>query len=159
MITAYHSPVLDHRVETVWSLIRDFNNYPAYIDGVTESVIEDDRRGHEVGAVRRFLFGGVWIRQRLAGHSDEQRSLTYNGIAPFAFPTGLIPDTPSPAHYEGTMHLLRIVDGERTFIEWSVTLDAVPGQADSWRTLLLSLIPDWTESLRRTLARNTLQGQ
>jgi hypothetical protein len=30
MITIYYSSVLDHPVETVWSLIGDFNNYPAY---------------------------------------------------------------------------------------------------------------------------------
>jgi hypothetical protein len=63
-------------VETVWSLIRDFSNYPAYIDGVTESFIEDDKRGDEVGAVRRFLYGENWTRQRLGDHSDPQRSLT-----------------------------------------------------------------------------------
>jgi hypothetical protein len=151
MVTAYYSTVLDHPVETVWSLIRDFNNYPAYIDGVTESVIEDGKRGDEVGAVRRFCYQGNWIRQRLSGHSHEQRLLAYVGIDPFNFPTGVVSDTPSPAHYEGAMHLLRVVDGERTFIEWSVALDAVPDEADSWRTLLLSLIPEWTDSLRRTL--------
>lgn len=42
MTTARFSTVLDQPVETVWSLIRDFNNYPAYIEGVTESHIEDD---------------------------------------------------------------------------------------------------------------------
>src|SRR5581483_4203003 len=54
MTTAYYSTVLDHPLETVWSLIRDFNNYPAYIEGVSESMIEDDKRGDEVGAIRRF---------------------------------------------------------------------------------------------------------
>jgi hypothetical protein len=49
MTTATYRAVLDHPVEIVWSLIRDFNNYPAYIDGVTESLIEDDKRGDEVG--------------------------------------------------------------------------------------------------------------
>ena len=44
MTTAYYSTVLNHPLETVWTLIRDFNNYPAYIDGVSESVIEDDKR-------------------------------------------------------------------------------------------------------------------
>ena len=68
MTTAYYSTVLDYPLATVWSLIRDFNNYPAYIDGVTESVIEDDKGGDEVGAVRRFCYLGNWIRQRLAGH-------------------------------------------------------------------------------------------
>jgi ribosome-associated toxin RatA of RatAB toxin-antitoxin module len=40
MTTVAYSAVLDHPVETVWSLIRDFNNYPVYIDGVTESFVE-----------------------------------------------------------------------------------------------------------------------
>ena len=61
MTTAYYSTVLDHPLETVWSLIRDFNNYPAYIEGVSESVIEDDRGGDEVGAIRRFCYLGNWI--------------------------------------------------------------------------------------------------
>jgi hypothetical protein len=110
MITAYHSTVLDHPVERVWSLIRDFNNYPAYIDGVTESVIEDNRRGDEVGAVRRFRYGDHWIRQRLSDHSDERRMLSYVGIELFAFPAGRMDDPPSPISYEGTIHLLPIVD-------------------------------------------------
>jgi len=76
MTTAYYSTVLNHPLETVWDLIRDFNNYPAYIEGVSESVIEDDRGGDEVGAVRRFCYLGNWIRQRLAGHSDDAHVLT-----------------------------------------------------------------------------------
>jgi hypothetical protein len=71
MTRAYYSTVLDYPLATVWSLIRDFNNYPAYIEGVTESVIEDDKGGDEVGAVRRFCYLGNWIRQRLAGHSTQ----------------------------------------------------------------------------------------
>jgi len=39
--------------------------------GVTESVIEDDKGGDEIGAVRRFCYLGTRVRQRLAGHSDE----------------------------------------------------------------------------------------
>jgi Polyketide cyclase / dehydrase and lipid transport len=80
MTTAYCSTVLDHPLETVWSLIRDFNSYPAYIEGVSESMIEDERRGDEVGAVRRFCYLGNWVRQRLAAHSDEAHLLTYAGI-------------------------------------------------------------------------------
>src|SRR6266404_1880193 len=92
MTTAYYSTVLNHPLETVWALIRDFNNYPAYIEGVSESVIEDDRSGGEVGAVRRFCYLGNWVRQWLAGHSDEAHSLTYAGIEPLPFPAGLVPD-------------------------------------------------------------------
>ena len=153
MITAYYSTILDHPVDAVWSLIRDFNNYPVYIDGVGESVIEDDKRGDEVRAVRRFNYGGHWIRQRLVAHSDEQRLLTYAGLEPFAFPPGRIADPPSPIGYQGTIHLLRVADGERTFIEWPVALDTAPGEEAPWHALFLSWIPDWTESLRRTLDR------
>lgn len=159
MTTAYYSTVLDHPVETVWSLIRDFNNYPVYIDGVTESAIEDDRRGDEVGAVRRFRYGGNWIRQRLGAHSDDQHCLTYVGIDPFEVPAGAVSETPTSARYQGTMHLLPVTDGARTFIEWSVTLDPVSGRAEPWRNLLLTLIPEWTDSLRRTLNRNAVEGR
>ncbi len=154
MTTAYYSAILDHAVDSVWSLIRDFNNYPAYIDGVIESMIEDNKRGDEVGAVRRFNYGGNWIRQRLSDHSDAQRSLTYVGLDPFAFPAERIADPPSPSRYEGTIHLLPIVDGNRTFIEWPVTLHTEPGEEEPWRELFLSLIPEWTDSLRRALARH-----
>jgi hypothetical protein len=153
MTTAYYSTVLNHPLETVWTLIRDFNNYPAYIEGVSESVIEDDRGGDEVGAVRRFCYLGNWIRQRLAGHSDDAHTLTYAGIEPLPFPAGLVPDAPEPTRYEGTMHLLPVVEGNRTFIEWKVQLDTAPQDADRWQTLFQSWIPDWTHSLERALAR------
>jgi hypothetical protein len=154
MTQAYYSAVLDHPLRTVWALIRDFNNYPAYIDGVSESVIEDDRRGDEVGAVRRFCYLGNWIRQRLADHSDERHSLTYAGIEPLPFPSGTAPNEPSPARYEGTMRLVEIIEGDRTFIEWSVELETRPQDADRWQTLFQSWIPEWTHSLQRTLARH-----
>src|SRR5882757_8579610 len=111
MTTAYYSTVLNHPLETVWDLIRDFNNYPAYIEGVSESVIEDDKGGDEVGAVRHFCYLGNWIRQRLAGHSDEAHTLTYAGIEPQSYPSADGPETVTPVHYEGTMHLIRILDG------------------------------------------------
>ena len=153
MTTAYYSAVLDHPLETVWSLIRDFNNYPAYIEGVSESVIEDNRRGDAVGAVRRFCYLGNWVRQRLAGHSDEAHSLTYAGIEPLPFPRADEQGAVSPTAYEGTMHLVRIVEGNRTLIEWSVALDPAPQDADRWHALFESWIPEWTHSLATALAR------
>jgi hypothetical protein len=119
MTSAYYSTVLDHPLETVWSLIRDFNNYPAYIEGVSESAIEDNRRGDEVGAIRRFCYRGNWVRQRLAAHSDDAHLLTYAGIEPLPFPSAGTTAAVSPTAYEGTMQLTRIVEGNRTFIEWS----------------------------------------
>src|SRR3954471_15341742 len=110
MTTAYYSTVLDHPLETVWSLIRDFNNYPAYIEGVSESVIEDERRGDEVGAVRRFCYLGNWVRQRLAAHSDARHLLSYAGIEPLPFPAQLA-EVRKPVRYEGKMRLREVVEG------------------------------------------------
>jgi hypothetical protein len=153
MTTAYYSTVLDHPLETVWSLIRDFNNYPAYIEGVSESVIEDDKGGDEIGAVRRFCYLGSSVRQHLAVHSDDACLLTYVGLDPLPFPSAGAPEAVSPTAYEGTMHLLRIIEGNRTFIEWSVALDPAPQDAELWHALFQSWIPDWTNSLARALAR------
>jgi hypothetical protein len=151
MITAYHSTVLDHPVDRVWSLIRDFNNYPAYIDGVTASVIEDGKR-------RRGRRGApLQIRRQLDPPAPERpfrraaiAELRRDGAVRLA---GQMDDPPSPIRYEGTIHLLPIVDDNRTFIEWPVTLHAAPDEEEPWQRLFLSWIPEWTESLRRALAR------
>ena len=154
MTTAYYSAVLDHPLDTVWSLIRDFNNYPAYIEGVNESVIEGERRGDEVGAIRHFCYLGLWVRQRLAAHSDAGHSLTYAGLEPLPYPAELSPQPVSAVRYAGTMSVRPIVEGDRTFIEWSVALDAEPDDAARWHALFASWIPDWTHSLASALARN-----
>jgi hypothetical protein len=153
MTSAYYSTVLDHPLETVWALIRDFDNYPAYIEGVSESMIEDNRRGDEVGAIRRFCYLGNWVRQRLAAHSDEAHLLSYAGIEPLSFPSADMREAVSPTAYEGTMQLTRIIEGNRTLIEWSVALDTQAQDAERWQALFQSWIPDWTHSLERTLAR------
>lgn len=153
MTTAFYSSVLDHPIDRVWEMVRDFNNYPRYIDGVIESLIEDDRRGDEIGAIRRFNYQGNWIRQQLVRHSDDQHLLTYAGIDPLAFPQQETPGAPSPVRYEGTIRLHRIVDGDRTFIEWPVKLETAAGEDEPWHRLFMAWIPEWTDSLRRTLAR------
>lgn len=152
MHRAYYSSVLDQPANEVWSLVRDFNNYPRYIEGVTESVIEDGRRGDEVGAVRRFLYGDAWIRQRLLAHSDADRSFSYAGMEPFPFPGKGGTAAPAPIDYQGTLRLAPIVDGDRTFIEWFVEFEAEPSVSARWTDLLLELVPQWVDSLRRTLA-------
>jgi hypothetical protein len=152
MTAAWYSTVLDHPLQTMWSLIRNFNNDPAYIEGVTESLIEDDRCGEEVGAIRRFCYLGNRVRQRLAAHSDEADSLTYAGIEPLPFAAELA-ETCEAVRYHGTMSLRGINEGNRTFIQWSVALDAEPQDTGRWHALLQSWIADCTHSLARALAR------
>ena len=75
MTTAYYSTVLDHPLPTVWALIRDFNNYPAYIDGVTESVIEDDKRR------RRNRRGQALLLSRQLGPPASRRPFRRRALA------------------------------------------------------------------------------
>lgn len=149
---AYYSSVSDHPANEAWDLVRDFNNYPLYIEGVTESAIEDDKRGDEVGAVRRFLYGETWIRQRLTAHSDVDRSFTYVGMERFHFPAEEGAAALSPIHYQGTLRLTPIIDGDRAFVEWFVEFDGPSNQVGQWTDVLSGLIAQWVASLQRTLA-------
>ncbi len=64
MTKAYYSTVLDYPLATVWSLIRDFNNYPAYIEGVTASVIEDDKEPRIVDVDYRDIDDDLMLKER-----------------------------------------------------------------------------------------------
>jgi ketosteroid isomerase-like protein len=151
MPRAYYSGVLSQSVEQVWGLVRDFNNYPNYIDGVTQSVIEDSKRGDEIGAVRRFCYRGSWLRQSLIGHSDTEHSFSYSGMEPFQFPVHDAANAPAAVDYQGTLRLTPIIDGGRTLIEWYVDFNCPPKDLRQWHDLLMDLIPQWVDSLRRAL--------
>jgi Polyketide cyclase / dehydrase and lipid transport len=153
MNRVYFSSTLDHSVDEVWGLVRDFNNYPRYIEGVSESSIEDGKPGDEVGVVRRFCYLGHWIRQRLTAHSDADCSFTYAGMDPFPFPAqDGATAVPAPVEYEGTLRLRPIIDRDQTFIEWFVVFDSPARDAAQWHGLLVRLIQEWVASLRRALA-------
>jgi hypothetical protein len=154
MNSTYYSSVLNYPINEVWSLIRDFNSYPNYIDGVTESVLEYNMQGDEVGAVRRFCYRGEWIRQRLIAHSDADHFFTYAGMDKFNFPANKEDKPPAPIDYEGTLRLKPIIDGDRTFVEWFVKFQGRPTEITEWSNLLMELIPQWVDSLRRALSHH-----
>lgn len=147
--------ILTANPDTVWELVRDFNNYPRYIEGVVESRIEDDKPGDAVGAVRKFRMGSDWIRQRLIGLSDATRTFTYAGCDPFPFPDAQRhadkEAEPAPIDYDGTLRLTPVVDGNRTFIEWWLTFECSPQDARRWERSLVELILQWVGSLEQTL--------
>jgi hypothetical protein len=159
MPRAYFSTVLDQPADSIWSLVRDFNNYPRYIEGVTASLIEDGKRGDQVGAVRKFCYAGSWIRQRLTAHSDDERCFSYEGLEPFPFPGDQGPRSPAAIDYTGTLRLEPIVDGDRTFIEWYVEYDCPPADVARWHDELMKLIPDWVASLRRAPGKRAKLGK
>jgi hypothetical protein len=114
MAKAYYSTVLDRPAQDVWEIIRDFNNYPVWVDGAGESRIEDGKSGTTVGAIRNVLYRGHRIRQRLLAQSDVERSQTYEFCdAPTLPVTG----------FQATLRVTSIVDGNRAFVEWWADFD------------------------------------
>jgi hypothetical protein len=150
MTKAYFSAVLDHPAEAVWALVRDFNDYPRYIEGVDQSIIEDNKSGDAVGAVRSFRYGGEWMRQRLVALSDANRSFTYAGIEAFPFPsTDGATKSLRPIEYEGTLRVTPVVDGNRTFVEWWLIFDSIADERESWNAFLVGAISQWVGSVAR----------
>jgi Polyketide cyclase / dehydrase and lipid transport len=142
MAKAYYSTIFQHPAEDIWKIIRDFNNYPVWVDGAGESRIEDGKSGDAVGAIRNVLYQGRRIRQRLLAQSDLDRSQTYEFCdAPTLPVTGFL----------ATLRVTPVVDGDRAFVEWSATFDCDPARRDDIAGTLRSWFGKWLQSLRKSM--------
>ncbi len=144
MPQAYYSTVFDEPADAVWRAIRDFNNYPVWVDGAGSSEIEEGRAGDAVGCVRNVLYDGRRIRQRLLALSEVERSQVY-GFAEDA--EALV------AGYQATLRVTPIIDGGRAFVEWFATFDCYPEERDERIVIFRDAFAGWLESLRRHLQR------
>ena len=143
MPKVYYSTVIDQTADRVWSVIRDFNSYPVWVEGIRESHIEEGKPGDAVGAIRNFTSGDTRIRQRLLAHSDLERSYTFESCEPLGAIT----------RYQGTGRVTPIVDGNRAFVEWSTIFECSDKDRDDCVKFFSEATPQWLESLRATLAR------
>jgi hypothetical protein len=144
MARAYYSTVFEQTAEEVWAVIRDFNNYTVWVEGVGESHIDDEKSGDTVGAIRNVLFGGRNMRQRLLALSDLNRFQTYELCDPIPYPV---------RNYEATLRVTPIIDGNRSFLEWWATFDCEASEYDHWTTFFASSFAQWLASLRVHFAR------
>lgn len=149
MARSYYSTIFTQSADEVWSVIRDFNDYPVWVDGAGESEIENGKAGDTVGAVRRVLYGGRRIRQQLLSLSDVDRSMTYRfaGESP-----------PQVADLQVTLRITPVVDGGRAFVEWFATFDCDAGARDERAGFYREAFAGWLESLRRHLNRQVAEG-
>jgi ribosome-associated toxin RatA of RatAB toxin-antitoxin module len=145
MNKVYYSIVIDHPAERVWSIIRDFNSYPVWVEGIEESHIEEGKSGDAVGAIRNFASGNTRIRQRLLAHSDLDRSYTFESCEPL----GAI------RYYQGTGRVTPVVDGNRAFVEWSTVFECADAEQKNCADFFEEGTPQWLKSLRATLDRMT----
>jgi hypothetical protein len=143
MTKVTYSTVFAQTADQVWAVIRDFNSYPVWVATVTESLIEEGKPGDSVGAIRNFVESGTRIRQRLLAHSDLDRFYTYESCEPLGALT----------YYQGTGRVTPIVDGDRAFMEWSVTFECPETEREHCASLLKEAMPQWFTSLRAVLEK------
>ncbi len=143
MAKAYHSTVFDAPAAKVWETVRDFNNYPVWVDGAGESRIEHGKSGDTVGAIRNVVYQERQIRQRLLALSDVERSQSYEFCGAPSLPV---------QDFRATLRITEVVDGDRAFVEWWATFDCEPAAAADICATLRGWFARWLESLRRTLA-------
>jgi hypothetical protein len=124
MAKSYASTVIDAPAHEVWARIRDFNGLPVWHSGmVATSEIEDGKSGDQVGGVRSFtLTNDAHLREKLLGHSDEERSYTYDFQKhPF-----------DVDNYLATIRVTPVTDGNKSFVEWWTTFDCDRDQIGHW---------------------------
>ena len=144
MATSYYSTIFEQSADEVWNTIRDFNNYPVWVDGAGESEIEDGKSGDSVGAVRNVLYNGVRRRQKLLALSDNERWQTYR----FA--------SEPPLHtrdFRATLRVTPVVDGNRAFVEWWATFDCAADEREHWTGFFAKAFAGWLGSLRKHVAQ------
>ncbi len=127
MARAYASIILKAPVETVWSLVRDFNGLPDWAAPVAKSIIEKGWDADVVGCIRSFhMRDGSHIRERLLALDDANYSFTYNFEKP-AFPV---------KNYIATLRLYPVTQTDQTFAEWTATFDEAPGDEGKYERIV-----------------------
>jgi NADPH2:quinone reductase len=119
MVRVVRSCIIDAPIDTVWAILRDFNDHDRWHPAVRVSRIEEGRAPSEIGCVRDFeLTDGGVIREQLLSLSDKDFTLTY-----------CILDASVPlANYVATIQLRPVTDGDRTFWHWESRFDPPPAQ-------------------------------
>jgi uncharacterized protein YndB with AHSA1/START domain len=127
MARAYASIILKAPVETVWSLVRNFNGLPSWAPAVARSKIENGLDADVVGCVRSFhLHDGGHIRERLLALDDANYTFTYNFQKP-AFPV---------KNYVATLRLYPVTATDETFAEWTAIFDEAPGDEGKYERIV-----------------------
>ena len=146
MARAYYSTIFREPAPEIWKIVRDFNNYPVWVNGSGESRIEDGRSGDAVGAVRHVVYQGRQIRQRLLALSDADRSQTYEFCSEPSLPI---------SSFQATLRVTPVIDGDGAFVEWWADFDCEPARREELVTTLRGWFAGWLESLRAVLGAGT----
>ena len=127
MARAYASIILKAPVQTVWSLVRDFNGLPNWVPAVAKSKIENGLDADVIGCIRSFhMQNGGHVRERLIALDDANYFFTYNFEKP-AFPV---------KNYIATLRLYPVTHTNETFAEWTAHFDEAPGDEGKYERIV-----------------------
>jgi NADPH:quinone reductase-like Zn-dependent oxidoreductase len=109
MVQVRQSTVIDAPIDSVWSILRDFNGHDRWHPAISFSEIEGGDPVDAVGSVRHFrLADGGELREQLLALSDKDFRLSY-----------CLLEAPLPLMgYVASIRLKPVTDGNATFWEW-----------------------------------------
>lgn len=143
MAKAYVSTMLDHSADDVWSVIRMFDHY-SWAGVKAETVIEDGRKGDQVGSIRRVDTGSRVLRQDLRAHSDVERSYSYGFVSEPSFPV---------ENFAATIRITPVTETGKAFVEWWATFDCeLADRAKILKQLETGGFAVWLGALRQFMA-------
>lgn len=145
MVKVVKSTVLDHPVEDVWAVLRDFNGHDEWHPAVADSEIERGQPSDRIGCVRRFhLKDGSELRERLLTLSDADMAFSY-----------CLHETPVPLlNYVAHVRLAPVTDGDRTFWWWESRFDTPAGrEQELGRMVAEDIYQGGFDAIRAHLAR------
>ena len=145
MVRVVKSTVLDHPVEDVWAVLRDFNGHDEWHPAVADSEIERGQPSDRIGCVRRFhLKDGSELRERLLTLSDADMAFSY-----------CLHETPVPLlNYVAHVRLAPVTDGDGTFWHWESRFDTPAGrEAELGRIVAEDIYQGGFDAIRAHLAR------
>lgn len=124
------SVIIDAPVETVWSVVREFDAVMHWNPGVVAARMETGTPT-SVGSVRHLdIADGTIFRETLLAHSDREYFYTYDIVE------GPLPCT----DYLSTHRFIPITEGNRTLGIWSGEFDCVPEDEESLNTIVGDMI-------------------
>jgi len=122
MPKVFVSTVINAPIERVWRVVSDFNGLPAWMPGMTDSVIEAGKGERDIGAVRALTMAGTKdkLRERLEELVPADCLITYSVL-----------EGPLPVkNIRTSLRLRPITDTYGTLGEWSTQFDTEPGKED-----------------------------
>ena len=140
MSKSYYSTIFEQPADDVWGAIRNFNNYPVWVDGAGESEIEGGKSGDAVGAIRNVLYNGNRRRQRLLVLSDVAREQTYCFEGEIPLPV---------KNFQATLRVTPVIDRDGAFVEWWASFDCESNALDERTAFFRDAFAGWLGSLRR----------